>query len=547
MGLLAINRLVSMQPDWRRRPTQGRNGLVTSSVAKRKGSPCSLHDDNSGSVKKSRCSGPGLPEDIWHHIYSLLPLRDAARVACVSHTFKSYWRHFPNLSLTRETLGLDDGVDGLSCPCEIAMDLARKTDHIFKNHSGIGVKALKLEICGFPFFNNSCDLDRWLHIAVKPGIKELDLKLLSTYVALCPKISHATICPKISEAAFCRKKIHTNVYNFPCSLLDGSGKSIQQLHLNNCALRPTTGLGRLRSLTSLEFFRVRITEDELRCLFSSSIALEKLVLRSCNELSFLEIPSLLQRLNHLVVMDCGNLEVIKSKAPNLYIFHYGGTLIPLSLGDSLQNLCIGALLGRQDVVHYPWADLLRMVPHLEDLEISSYCVRDTLVVPGKFLHLQCLCIGAFNPDYDYLSLVSFLDACPSLETFILSVDAGRVRQESVLGESSHDLRQMPGHVHRNIKDVVIIGFCSAKSMVELTCHMLENAKSLEYLTLNTSSNPEILCSDSENGRCLPMSKHMRMEARRALLAVGRFILGKVPCSVELEVVKPCSRCNSLEI
>uniref|UniRef100_A0A8R7QHD3 At1g61320/AtMIF1 LRR domain-containing protein n=1 Tax=Triticum urartu TaxID=4572 RepID=A0A8R7QHD3_TRIUA len=173
--------------------------------------------------------------------------------------------------------------------------------------------------------------------------------------------------------------------------------------------------------------------------------------------------------------------------------------------------------------------------------------RDTLVVPGKFLHLQCLCIGAFNPDYDYLSLVSFLDACPSLETFILSVDADRVRQESVLAESSHDLRQMPGHVHRNIKDVFIIGFCSAKSMVELTCHMLENAKSLEYLTLNTSSNPEISCSDSENGRCLPMSKHMRKEARKALLAVERYILGKVPCSVELEVVKPCSRCNTLEI
>uniref|UniRef100_A0A453L6M8 At1g61320/AtMIF1 LRR domain-containing protein n=1 Tax=Aegilops tauschii subsp. strangulata TaxID=200361 RepID=A0A453L6M8_AEGTS len=134
-----------------------------------------------------------------------------------------------------------------------------------------------------------------------------------------------------------------------------------------------------------------------------------------------------------------------------------------------------------------------------------------------------------------------------INIYAMQVDAGRVRQESVLGESSHDLRQMPGHVHRNIKDVVIIGFCSAKSMVELTCHMLENAKSLEYLTLNTSSNPEILCSDSENGRCLPMSKHMRMEARKALLAVERFILGKVPYSVELEVVKPCSRCNSLEI
>lgn len=312
-------------------------------------------------------------QDIWHHIHSLLPLRDAARVACVSRSFRSSWSCFPNLSLTRETLGLDDGVDGLSCPCEIAMDLARKTDHILKNHSGIGVKALKLEICDFPFFNNSCDLDRWLHIAVKPGIEELDLKLFSTRAALCRKSSHATLCRKISEAAFCRKKPHTTVYNFPCSLLDGSGKSIQQLHLTNCALRPTTGLGCLRSLTSLEFLYVRITEDELRCLFSSSIALEELTLRSCNELSFLEIPSLLQRLSHLVVWDCGNLKVIKSKAPNLYSFDYSGDLIPLSLGDSLQNLYIDALLGRRDVVHYPWADLLRMVPHLEDLEISSYC------------------------------------------------------------------------------------------------------------------------------------------------------------------------------
>ena len=113
-----------------------------------------------------------------------------------------------------------------------------------------------------------------------------------------------------------------------------------------------------------------------------------------------------------------------------------------------------------------------------------------------------------------------------------------MEQESVLGDSFHDLRQMPGHMHRNIKDVQIIGFCSAKSIVELTCLMLENAKSLEYLTLNTSSNPEISCSDSENGRCLPMSKHMRKEARKALLAVERYILGKVPCSVELEVVNP---------
>ncbi|KAF7066337.1 hypothetical protein CFC21_072338 [Triticum aestivum] len=390
--------------------------------------------------------------------------------------------------LTRETLGLDDGMDGLSCPCEVARDLARKTDHILKNHSGIGVKALKLEICDFPLFNTSCDLDRWLHIAVKPGIEELDLQLIVSHAALCREKSHAALCRKISQ------KSHATVYNFPCSLLDGSGKSIQQLYLNNCALRPT-------------------------------------------------IPSLLQQLSHLVVEECRNLEVIKSKAPHLYSFGYRGTLVRLSLGDSLQNLYIDA--SDQDVVHHACADLLDVVPNLEALEISSYYPMDTLVVPGKFLHLQRLCIGLFTPDYDYLSLVSLLDACPSLETFVLSVEPDRVRQESVLGKSSHNLIQMPGHMHRNIKDVHIIGFCSANSMVELTCHILENVKSLEYLTLSTSGDDEILCSKSENGICLRMNKYMRMEARKALLAVERHILGKVPSTVELEVVKPCSRCNTL--
>lgn len=50
------------------------------------------------------------------------------------------------------------------------------------------------------------------------------------------------------------------------------------------------------------------------------------------------------------------------------------------------------------------------------------------MVANKFLHLKYLDIGLADDDddetafraYDYLSLVSFLDASPVLETFILS-------------------------------------------------------------------------------------------------------------------------------
>lgn len=43
---------------------------------------------------------------------------------------------------------------------------------------------------------------------------------------------------------------------------------------------------------------------------------------------------------------------------------------------------------------------------------------------AKFLHLKFLEIyldGDLSPGYDYLSLVSFLDASPALETFIFRV------------------------------------------------------------------------------------------------------------------------------
>jgi len=47
---------------------------------------------------------------------------------------------------------------------------------------------------------------------------------------------------------------------------------------------------------------------------------------------------------------------------------------------------------------------------------------DTPMLHSKYLHLKNLSI-ALNAaaSYDYLSLVSVFDACPSLETFVLDV------------------------------------------------------------------------------------------------------------------------------
>lgn len=50
---------------------------------------------------------------------------------------------------------------------------------------------------------------------------------------------------------------------------------------------------------------------------------------------------------------------------------------------------------------------------------------DAPMVPGKFMHLKYLEIVLVqpdrSPDYDFCSLVSFLDGSPSLVTFVLRV------------------------------------------------------------------------------------------------------------------------------
>jgi hypothetical protein len=119
-------------------------------------------------------------QEIWAHIHSLLPMRNAAQVACVSQDFVRSWRSRPNLIFYREALGLNvttSREDG------IMRNFVDRINNILKNHSGIGVKTLKFSFQLAFKYNNLCfldHLDNWRQIAVKPGIEKLQL-LLSTF------------------------------------------------------------------------------------------------------------------------------------------------------------------------------------------------------------------------------------------------------------------------------------------------------------------------------------------------------------------------------
>jgi hypothetical protein len=138
-----------------------------------------------------------------------------------------------------------------------------------------------------------------------------------------------------------------------------------------------------------------------------------------------------------------------------------------------------------------------------------------------------------------------------------------MKHDSVIGDSS-PLRRLSQHRHNSLTSVAIVGFCSAKSLVELTCHIVENVTSLERLTLDATYGCQSSggCTVNKPHRwyftqsgilmaappdmCLPMGKDILMEAPRAILAIRTHIEGKVPPKVVFKVVEPCSRCHAAE-
>ena len=126
--------------------------------------------------------------------------------------------------------------------------------------------------------------------------------------------------------------------------------------------------------------------------------------------------------------------------------------------------------------------------------------------------------------------------------FDLQVSRVQSKYDWFEGDPS-SLRQMSEHRHRNLKSVKIIGFFPQKSMIELACRLLENATSLESLTVDASP-ADYCCSGSKPGRkCCPRKATAIVKARKPVLAVKKYIKGNVPSTVKLNVLKPCQRCH----
>ncbi|KAL6659915.1 hypothetical protein ACP70R_002037 [Stipagrostis hirtigluma subsp. patula] len=130
----------------------------------------------------------------------------------------------------------------------------------------------------------------------------------------------------------------------------------------------------------------------------------------------------------------------------------------------------------------------------------------------------------------------------------MGVNQENSEQVSIFADPS-DLRRIPEQHNHNLKSVKIDGFSSARSLVELACHVLERSTSLECLTLESPhSSWSQRCSESHNISCMccPLPIDVIMEARRAILAVRTYIEPRVPSKVKLSVLGPCNRCHVVD-
>lgn len=151
----------------------------------------------------------------------------------------------------------------------------------------------------------------------------------------------------------------------------------------------------LEKLENVRLLVVRITEEELGCLFSCAISLEKLEVSQCDGITCFKVPSHLQQLSVLPVFRCRNLQMIEIYAPKVSTFSFRGppTKISISNSSQLKNMSMnGAFCS--GMFHHVLTKLHSIASNLQTLTLLSskeVCVDFYIVYIYLFLFQSSNC------------------------------------------------------------------------------------------------------------------------------------------------------------
>ncbi|KAL6645099.1 hypothetical protein ACP70R_016707 [Stipagrostis hirtigluma subsp. patula] len=350
----------------------------------------------------------------------------------------------------------------------------KNVNTIMRQHHGFGVEELVLAFGLYQM--DAHHIDSWLALAATSRLERLAIDLSGV-------------------SLYC---IDPETYAFPLQLLEGGRARRCILQLTSLSLKLLGDIGGFVNLRTLELKLVRVAEDDLQMLLCKYPALEKLILNSCGDFVRLQIGHHLNRLEHLSV-DGGTLvESLQIDAINLRTISHGFNLREIIVREDCQIREVTAdvnitpeYFGRifyKDTLLYMFTGVPSTLPCLEKLSLNIWEDIKTMEIPKcsrRFMHLKHLNLSMrlnVNYKFDILRLVHVIEAAPLLQHFELNIG-----EHMLPLYDDEPIPSFPRQPHEHLKKVAFRGFLAHKDMVALALYVLNNAESLELMTVQTNN------------------------------------------------------------
>ncbi|XP_073127154.1 F-box/LRR-repeat protein At5g02910-like [Henckelia pumila] len=401
-----------------------------------------------------------LPDKVISSIISRLLTKDAVRTSILSRR----WRHVYTIIDQVRFTCYDKLSSAACCPIlgeEKSRQLQRKfvqgVDTFLQNHSGSKVSSFELVCC---FRGRHMDSFRkWMNFVGTSGVEKLTLE----YCCLNYMLSNG---PHV----------------FSTDFLTGAS-SVKHLWLQ-CGSFQTPNKN---ALEVLEFDNVSFTSDAVGCMLSNCSSLRLLNLRYCSVPSKLQIHGPDLQLKCLIIYYCKDVEEIDLSASNLIDFEIFSPNIPklsFSHVPLLQSVVI-EYSRKQATSPQVLGKLAKDLPQLESMVFTtSASFFEELKldrVISKLSNLRRLVLMLEDQHkLDLLELTTFLDACPLLHKFQLSMPF----------QGTFNRKKAKERMARRFTPLKVLefnGFREAESEYDFILYILKTVASLERLLISRST------------------------------------------------------------
>ncbi|KAK8581174.1 hypothetical protein V6N13_144213 [Hibiscus sabdariffa] len=314
-----------------------------------------------------------LPEDIIHKILGLLRCnKDAARTSILSKRWRDIWASFSSLvfdqrKFLRQLRGLKSSVEVQTRIEENAEMFENYVDRTLQRCVEQNNRIVQKFVLHVTYCNSqlTTSIDRWIDMALRKHIKELDLHVPS----------HMHKCYSLPQSVF-------------------AARMITSLRVNGCKLGPCNNLN-LSNLQKVCLAKLSVKEQMIEKMVHACPLLEDFRLVYATRLKVLKVSNL-PKLKRVDLHACAELNEVNLQAPSLETFWYVAgrrqCKIDLSTCNTLESLTLeDATLKDESFQNhlscFPVLEklVLSKCDALENITISSYQLKTLILRECKQL------------------------------------------------------------------------------------------------------------------------------------------------------------------